>query len=49
MRVSRAARPQNTPTQRVSERKHITHRREDNIAISRAYFELLREQGFFNQ
>ena len=27
MRVSRAARPQNTPTQRVSERKHITHGR----------------------
>ena len=25
------------------------YRREDNIAISRAYFELLREQGFFNQ
>ena len=24
------------------------YRREDNIAISRAYFELLREQGFFN-
>ena len=25
------------------------YRREDNTAISRAYFELLREQGFFNQ
>ena len=25
------------------------YRREDNIAVSRSYFDLLREQGFFNQ